>query len=262
MLQPDRLGARVKPWLLLLVAGLCFMLYEMIQAPFYEFGPYSISAGVILSAIVGVVMPLLVLTRRLGIPFRAQFQLERVDFGVALAVVAATLSLIPALEITTALMARHYPPDPVYLAFVEKLRPDSLLAFAAVLAALGVAVPLAEELIFRGLLQRILSRHSGPVLAVLLVAFLFGAVHPLYSIPGVTVLGIFFGTLAYKLGNLTYAVLAHAVWNLANLIVLHQSSGELEQMLESPFSDASPVWFLASIALFVFFSRFWWRALR
>lgn len=260
MLQPDRLGARVKPWILLLVAGLCFMLYEMIQAPFYEFGAYSIAAGVILSSLVGVVMPLLVLTRRMGIPFRAQFQLERLELGVALSVVAATLSLIPALEITTAFMARHYPPDPVYLAFVEKLRPDSLLAFGSVLVALGVAVPLAEELIFRGLLQRILQRHSGPVLSVLLVAFLFGAVHPLYSIPGVIVLGIFFGTLAITLGNLGYAILAHAVWNIANLIVLHQSTGELEAMLESPFSQASPIWFLASLLLFVFFSRFWWKA--
>ena len=178
MLQSDRLGARVRPWYLLLVCGLCFMLYELIQAPFYTYGAYGIAAGLILSTIVGVVLPLLVLTRRLGIPFRAQFQLERPAAGVTLAVIAATLSLIPALEIITGLMARRFPPQSSYLVFVEKLRPENPLAFLAVILSLALAVPLAEELIFRGLLQRILSRQSGPYMSIILVGLLFGAVHP------------------------------------------------------------------------------------
>ncbi len=260
MLQPDRLGARVRPWFLILIAGLCFMLYELIQAPFYGLGPYGFALGVLLSTALGVLMPLLALTRRMGIPFRAQFQLEMPERGPALAVTAATLSLIPALEILTAAMARRYPPEASYLEFVEMLRPQSLPAFLAVIAALALAVPLAEELIFRGLLQRVLLRHSGRTLSVLLVALLFGAMHPLYSIPGVTLLGIFFGTLALTLGNLSYSVIAHAVWNLVNLLVLKHSSGDLEQMLDSPFQQGSLLWMLVSLGLFFFFSRFWWRA--
>src|SRR5210317_1601374 len=118
MLQPDRLGARLRPWFLLLVAGLCFLLYTLIQAPFYDLGAYGIATGVILSVGLGVVLPLLLLTRRLGIPFRAQFQLEWPEPVPALAVVAATLSLIPALEIVTGSMASRYPPDPAYLEFM------------------------------------------------------------------------------------------------------------------------------------------------
>lgn len=260
MLQYDRLGARVRPWFLILIACLCFMLYELIQAPFYGLGAYGFSLGILLSTGLGVVLPLLTLTRRLGIPFRAQFQLEWPERGPALAVAAATLSLIPALEILTAAMARRYPPEESYMEFVEMLRPESLPAFLAVLVALVIAVPLAEELIFRGLLQRILVRHNGRALSVVLVALLFGVVHPLYSVPGVTLLGIFFGTLALTLGKLSYAILAHALWNLVNLLVLRQSSGDLEQMLDSPFQQSSLLWMLISIALFFFFSRFWWRA--
>ncbi len=260
MLQPDRLGARVRPWFLIMIASLCFMLYELIQAPFYGMGAYGFSLGILLSTAIGVLMPLLSLTRRLGIPFRAQFQLEWPERGPALAVAGATLSLIPALEIMTAAMARRYPPEASYMEFVEMLRPESLPAFLAVLVALVLAVPLAEELIFRGLLQRVLLRHSGRVLSILLVAVLFGAVHPLYSIPGVTLLGIFFGTLALTMGNLSYSLIAHALWNLVNLIVLRQSSGDLEQMHDSPFQQGSLLWMLVSLALFVFFSRFWWRA--
>lgn len=260
MLQPDRLGSRLRPWFLLLMAGLCFLLYTLIQAPFYDLGPYGIGAGVILSVALGVVLPLLVLTRRLGIPFRAQFQLERPEPVPALAVIAATLSLIPALEIVTGAMARRYPPDPAYLRFMEELRPESLPAFAVVLIALALAVPLAEELIFRGLLQRVLARHAGSLLALVLVAVLFGWVHPLYSVPGVILLGLFFGVLALVMGNLTYAIIAHAVWNLSNLLFLRQLGQDVETLLESPFRSYGPIWFLASALLFAFFSRFWWKA--
>ena len=260
MLHPDRLGARLRPWAIVLVVALCFILYELIQVPFYNRGPWWIAVGIGLSAGLGVFVPLFTLTRSLGIPFRAQFQLERPALGASLAVAGATLSLIPALEIITAAMARRYPPDPSYLSFVEQLRPDSWSAWVGVVLALAVAVPFAEELIFRGVLQRLLLRHGHPVVAVLLVAVLFGAVHPLYSIPGVTLLGVFFGVLALLLGNLTYPIIAHAVWNLANMVVLKQSTGELDQLLDSPFTHASLLWFVLSAALFAFFSRLWLHA--
>jgi membrane protease YdiL (CAAX protease family) len=272
MLQPDRLGARLGPWFPLAVTGLCFVLYQVIQWPFYARGPWWIAVGTTLSAGAGVVLPLFALTRRLGIPFRAQFQLERPTLVTSFAVAAATLSLVPPLGILTAAMAQRFPPDGAYLRFMESLRPESAAAWLALVIALAVAVPLAEELIFRGLLQRQLARFIArqpwtlrlgigrPALAVILTALLFGAVHPAYSIPGVMLLGCFFGALALLLGNLFYPILAHAIWNLVNLVVLRQSSGDLEQLIQSPFAQSSPLWLLASLMLFVFFSRLWLQA--
>jgi membrane protease YdiL (CAAX protease family) len=272
MLQPDRLGARLGPWFPLAVTGLCFVLYQVIQWPFYARGPWWIAVGTSLAAGAGVVLPLFALTRRLGIPFRAQFQLERPALVTSLAVAAATLSLVPPLGILTAAMARRFPPEAAYLKWVGMLRPESPLAWLAVAFALGAAGPLAEELIFRGLLQRQIQRftlrqpwtlrlglgRSG--LAVLLTALLFGSVHPFHSIPGAAILGLFFGALALLLGNLSYPLIAHAVWNLANLAMLQQSHGDLEQLIQSPFSQSSPLWLLVSLMLFVFFSRLWLQA--
>ncbi|MBM4116740.1 CPBP family intramembrane metalloprotease [bacterium] len=272
MLQADRLVARLGPWFLLAVTGLCFLLYQVIQWPFYARGPWWIGVGTSLAAGVGVVLPLFTLTRRLGIPFRAQFQIERPALVPSLAVAAATLSLVPPLGILTAAMARYVPPEAAYLRWVATLRPESPLGWLAVVFALVLAGPLAEELIFRGLLQRLLQRLlARPVwlarlgfsrggLAVLIGALLFGAVHPPHSIPGAALLGLFFGALLLLLGNLSYPLIAHAIWNLANLVMLQQSGGDLERLIQTPFAESSALWLLVSLFLFVFFSRLWLQA--
>lgn len=272
MLQADRLFARLGPWFLLGVTGLCFLLYQVIQWPFYARGPWWIGVGTSLAAGAGVVLPLFILVRRLGIPFRAQFQIERPALVPTLAVAAATLSLVPPLGILTAAVARRIPPEAAYLKWVATLRPESPLAWLAVAFALVAAGPLAEELIFRGLLQRLLLRFLPRPLwvarlglgrggmAVLISSLLFGSVHPPHSIPGAALLGIFFGALALLLGNLTYPLIAHAIWNLANLVMLQQSGGDLERLIQSPFADASALWLLVSLFLFVFFSRLWLQA--
>jgi membrane protease YdiL (CAAX protease family) len=259
MLHPDRLGARINNWLLILIGGLSFFLYEAIQAPFYPYSAPWVALGIMLGTSFGVILPLFVLTRRLGIPFRVQFQIERISAVPALAVLGATLSLIPTLEIITTAMSRAFPPEPYYLEFVTKLRGQTWLAFSLVLVALAGAVPLAEELLFRGLFQRVLLRHSSAPLAVTVIALLFAAVHPLFAIPGVFLLAIFLGLLTLLFGNLSYSIFAHAVWNLVNLLILKLTPGILDPEIESPFSENMLLWLPLSLGLCYFFCRLWYR---
>jgi len=260
MYPSDRLGARVNNWLLLLIGGLSFLLYEFLQAPFYDLATAWVGVGIILSAVAGVVMPFLILCQRLGIPFRAQFQLERPRAVAGLAVIAATLCLIPPLEIMTSWVGIHFPPDPVYLDFMEKLRGETWWDFGVVAVAVVAAVALAEELIFRGMFLRVLLRHTPGAVAVLLTALLFALVHPLYAVPGVVVLGLFFGLLMLRLRNLTYPIVAHAVWNLANLVVLKSTEGALEPEMATPFAEHAVLWTLGSAAAFALFGLIWWHA--
>lgn len=259
MYSSDRLGARVNNWLLLLIAGLSFLLYEFLQAPFYDLATAWVGVGIILSAVAGVVLPFLILCQRLGIPFRAQFQLERPRLPAGLAVTAATLCLIPPLEILTAWVGAHYPPDPVYLAFMEKLRGESWWDFGVVAVAVVGAVAVAEELIFRGLFFRVLLRHTPGAVTVVLTALIFAIVHPLYAVPGVLVLGAYFGLLMLRLRNLAYPILAHAVWNLANLTVLKASDAALDPDMPTPFAGHAVLWILGSAAAFAAFAWIWWR---
>ena len=255
MLHPDRLGARINNWYLLLIGGLSFFLYEALQAPFYSYSAGWIAVGIMVGGIGGVFLPMFALTRRLGIPFRVQFQIGKMELVPTVAIIGATLSAIPTLEIITAKMSQSFPPEDFYVAFIMKLAQEGWGVFSIVILALTIAVPFAEELLFRGLLQRVLLRHSRAPLAVVVIALLFAAVHPLYAMPGVFLLGLFLGAIPLLLGNLSYSILAHAIWNLTNLLVLKLTPGALDPELVSPFTTNTSLWLLISLALVTVFGR-------
>lgn len=98
--------------------------------------------------------------------------------------------------------------------------PDGLLLWLAV--NLGVAV-LAEELLFRAVLQRALIRRLGTWPGLLLSAALFGVAHlpfsPLFAlVAGVAGLG--YGLAFHYSGRLSLAVGLHGAVNLLHMLLL------------------------------------------
>ena len=85
----------------------------------------------------------------------------------------------------------------------------------ALLPAIG------EELLFRGLLQRLFREWFGNIhVAILVTGFLFGAMHlQFYGILPRTLLGILFGYLFYWSGSLWIPILAHFVNNAAAVTI-------------------------------------------
>lgn len=98
--------------------------------------------------------------------------------------------------------------------------PDGLWLWLAV--NLGVAV-LAEELLFRGLLQTRLVAWLGVYPGILLTALLFGAVHapfsPLFAVVA-GVAGLGYGLVFHYSGRLSLAVLLHGAVNSLHLLLL------------------------------------------
>jgi CAAX prenyl protease-like protein len=97
------------------------------------------------------------------------------------------------------------------------------------------AVPLAEELAFRGyLMRRLLSADFSEVpptrfswFALAVSSALFGALHPGRWLAG-TMVGAIFGLALYRRGNVLDAVLAHATTNaLIAVYVLSTGSWSL-----------------------------------
>ena len=96
------------------------------------------------------------------------------------------------------------------------------LVFIAVLAAVG------EELLFRGVLQRLLTKmFRNPIIAVILTAFLFSAMHmQFYGFLPRFALGIVLGLMYWYSGSLWTAIIAHFVYD-ATLIILAYMNPEL-----------------------------------
>jgi len=98
------------------------------------------------------------------------------------------------------------------------------MQIVVVLLLASVAAPIAEELMFRGALQRGLNTVMAGLTAVLLMGFIFAAVHPqgLFAIPALMCMGVGFGLIRAWRGSIIGSTIVHGVHNglLVGLLVL------------------------------------------
>jgi len=99
-----------------------------------------------------------------------------------------------------------------------------------VLGAIAVVVfaPVAEELLFRGLLLRGLLRRFGAAAAVLISGVVFGAVHLIDPsaaalLAPLVLVGVVAGVLAVRSGDLSRSILLHGGFNLLSAVLLLSS---------------------------------------
>ncbi len=103
--------------------------------------------------------------------------------------------------------------------------PSNLLlpGAAALLSVLALAVvtPIAEEIFFRGFVQRGLVNRWGPVPGLIVSAAVFSGLHfsPGVLLP-VFVTGLLLGALYWRTGSLWPSVAVHAAQNLAAVLVI------------------------------------------
>ena len=95
-------------------------------------------------------------------------------------------------------------------------------AWPEVAASVGIVVlvaPLLEEMVFRGFLLPAVSRRTGPAVAILLTAALFGLVHRPFFYAGPTfALGVLLGWLYWRTGRLWVSVGCHGAHNAVMVI--------------------------------------------
>ena len=83
--------------------------------------------------------------------------------------------------------------------------------------AVVVSAPLAEELVFRGIIQSRLERAMPAWIAVVLQATLFGLIHGTpVQIGYAFVMGLLFGYIRHRTGNILPTIAAHAAFNAMN----------------------------------------------
>jgi uncharacterized protein len=99
---------------------------------------------------------------------------------------------------------------------VVEVWPQVYMACAAILL-----IPVAEELLFRGVLYPSFRRSLGRRRAIWASAVLFGAVHfNLMTFLPLTLLGLLLAWLYERTGNLLAPIVAHSTFNLANLFLM------------------------------------------
>ena len=129
-----------------------------------------------------------------------------------------------ALLITIPIVEAMAPDDVPEQAIAEALRTvDEPLTWVVVVLVVVLAVPVIEEIIFRGILLSRLNRSMGQTAAVITSAAVFAAFHLLdpsavFAVPGLFAVGVVIGFLAVRTGSLSLPILAHAGLNLSAVV--------------------------------------------
>jgi membrane protease YdiL (CAAX protease family) len=102
------------------------------------------------------------------------------------------------------------------------IRADSPVELLAVILVVAVVPSIVEELLFRGLIQKIFERMMSPVVSAVMAGTIFGLYHlnPFEIVPLIG-LGVFFGLLRYRSQSLLLPMSAHFFNNLIAVLAFY-----------------------------------------
>jgi membrane protease YdiL (CAAX protease family) len=92
-------------------------------------------------------------------------------------------------------------------------------ALVALLAGVG------EELLFRGVVQWLISEWTNPIVGLIVASVLFGLLHALSKLYFVlaTAIGLLFGWLVFAYNDLVAPMVAHSLYDFIALTYLHRA---------------------------------------
>ena len=117
---------------------------------------------------------------------------------------------------------------------------NSKIGFAFSIILMSILPAIAEELLFRGVLQNLLKKWSkNGHFAIVITSLIFALIHSNpEQILGILLLGLALGYLFELTGNLIYPIVLHASNNLATIIGMKYAEGN--KNFEALTNDYSP----------------------
>ncbi len=239
---------RINNYLLLVYAFACLLMNYSLAGLFYFKDMIFLSLA--LPGIFAILIPFYFLSRRSVLGFAREFSFARPDLKTSGLVVVVVVAAIVPVEAFSSVFERLWAPDADYTSFILSIKPKGPASFFLVAIGIVLVAAVTEELLFRGFVQRIFQRNMSGPLAVVLAGILFSLSHfnpPV--IPGVAALGILFGYLFYRTGNLWYSIAGHAVYNLVMLARLNETAEE--EIVAAKVAAPDARWVFLSLAVLV-----------
>jgi membrane protease YdiL (CAAX protease family) len=148
--------------------------------------------------------------------------LARFDFGLAPAALGIVATVPMLLGLAWILTSRWPPAYKLVTLVSERLAPLLAGRSRSQLALLAVLAGVAEEVLFRGVVQVGLARVFSEPLALVSTSVIFGLAHfasPAYALMAGLV-GLYLGALFLLQGSLLVPILAHALYDFVALLAL------------------------------------------
>lgn len=176
-----------------------------------------------------MIVPALIFIQRQKLPLLATFRIKPVKAKLAL---ATTFLFIPIFIVTDELdriLQLFFPMPQEWLeSLTDLVQFSNALDGTVIVLAAVIVAPLAEEMLFRGLVQHTLEKYREPAIAIVLTSVLFALVHfnPWTAIQ-ITMLGLVLGYMTWKSGSILPAVILHGLNNLFSLVLMNSNDSQL-----------------------------------
>jgi membrane protease YdiL (CAAX protease family) len=214
----------------------------------------------IASLILGLILPAVLIVIRLSPNPCETLRLNGIPFPSAICVVgsAVCFTILATFSIEFALRTWELPAQfQVLLEEEERLlreafRFETALDLFTVAAAVVVIAPVAEELLFRGLLQGSLERRLGGWAGVVAAGLVFGLLHGRLRFLPVSLLGILMGYMVMRTNSILSGVLAHSC-NNGLVLALGVSAGP--EFLPLTYLIGGVILGAAGLIVFLWFFR-------
>ena len=200
-----------------------------------------------------LLIPLLLVLKQRNLKIINLVPLKKVShltLAMSVMLIAGVIGLVSVFEV---LVIPYFPLPDYLLQLEDDLYQGGVLANGVLILAAVIIAPVAEELLFRGLLQQSMFYHYGsmiPALVVPTVVFALTHFGYLFYIPALVelvALGLLLAWLVLKTGNLLIPILVHALFNFSAFSgLLIGSDTELETL-----ADLGWIWIISSTVLFI-----------
>ena len=135
-------------------------------------------------------------------------------------VLGMIVAIVPAVLALGQWNQRLVPPPPEYLERVAQAMPETLPQWILAVFAMVVVAPIAEEIVFRGMVQQAARRAIGRWFSVVFTAVVFAVWHgQLWNVAALTLVGLFLGLAFEATGSLLASIAAHSTYNFVVMLI-------------------------------------------
>lgn len=201
---------------------------------------------VLAGAVGGVLVPLWLIGRDRGLQPGRDFGLDLPDIRtLGASGLMALCALVPT-SLLAEISVRLHPPDPQWESFMMENLPTSVPGILLAAFTVVVAAPLVEEIIFRGLIQRLATGAWGPIAGAVISALVFALVHnEAWYIFGLIGIGLVLAFVYHVTRSVTASWVTHGVHNAISLTLMLTAGETINEPSNLGLPDAG--WALLSL---------------
>jgi membrane protease YdiL (CAAX protease family) len=222
------------------------LLVSFAAAPLLSF--FNSSLALLLGEVM-MILPALIFILRQNRPVFETFRLNFVNTKLILATVFLFIPVFILTDVLDRLVQQYFPmPTELLDALTDLVQFNNLVDGSFLVLAAVLVAPLAEEMLFRGMVQRTLEKYREPAMAIVLTSVFFSIVHfnPWTAIQ-ITLLGLVLGYMTWKSGSIIPSVILHGLNNLFSLLLMNADEAQL--VWYSHDEHVKILWIVAAFAL-------------